>query len=116
MRALLIIIASCAFSLAQAEEAASNAKEKSIEELTATCVVCHGKVGEGTPDIPANPILAGQHRDYLLVSMQRYQNGMRKNAVMAGLVAGLSEKELKKIAAFYSKQDGLWDTAIPRFK
>lgn len=114
MRALLLIIAGFAFSLAQAEEAATHTKKKTIEELTATCVVCHGETG--ISPTPANPNLAGQHRDYLLISMQRYQNGMRKNAVMAGLVAGLSEEELKRIAVFYSKQEGLWDTAIPRFK
>jgi len=116
MRALIIIIVALAFSMAQAEEM-TDAKKKSvktIDELTATCVVCHGETGISPTS--ANPNLAGQHRDYLLISMQRYQNGMRKNAVMAGLVAGLSEEELKRIAVFYSKQEGLWETAIPRFK
>ena len=66
--------------------------------------------------LSANPNLAGQYRDYLLISMKRYQTGERKNAVMAGLVAGFSDKELERLAVFYSQQEGLWDTAIPRFK
>ena len=116
MRALLFIIVAFTFSILQAEEAidAQEKSAKTIEELTATCVVCHGETGISPTS--ANPNLAGQHRDYLLISMQRYQNGMRKNAVMAGLVAGLSEEDLKRIAVFYSKQEGLWETAIPRFK
>lgn len=116
MRVFLLITVALTFSLLQAEESTDTQKKpvKTIEELTATCVVCHGETGISPTS--ANPNLAGQHRDYLLISMQRYQNGMRKNAVMAGLVAGLSEEELKRIAVFYSKQEGLWETAIPRFK
>ncbi len=117
MRNLFLLIALCFFlvPMLSAEESHAEPKAtKSIEQLTATCIACHGD--KGISPTSANPNLAGQHRDYLLISMQRYQNGMRKNAVMAGLVAGLTEEELKRIAVYYSQQEGLWDTAIPRFK
>lgn len=113
---LLICIAFACATLVQAENANSEPKKavRSIQELTATCVACHGETGMSPTS--ANPNIAGQHRDYLLLTMKRYQSGERKNAVMTGLVAGMSEKELELLAVYYSQQKGLWDTSIPRFK
>ena len=114
---LIFIIAGMALTTTlQAEEtnSATNKEVRTIEELTATCVACHGDTG--ISPTAANPNLAGQYRDYLLISMKRYQTGERKNAVMTGLVAGMTEKELERLAVFYSRQEGLWDTATPRFK
>lgn len=114
----LALIFSFTGALMAAEESADgHAAEKparSVEELTATCIACHGE--KGISMLPINPNLAGQHRDYLLISMQRYRDGKRQNAVMAGMVAGMSDEELASLAEYYAAQDGLRDTASRRFK
>lgn len=72
----------------------------------ATCASCHGPEGK-TPAAPNYPILAGQYRDYLLRSLRAYKSGQRENAVMNGMVSGLSDRDLQNLAAWYANQEGL---------
>ncbi len=68
----------------------------------AVCVACHGNNGVGiTPDYP---ILTGQYRDYLLRTLKDYQQGGRKNAVMAGFMGALKPADLEALAAYYAAQ------------
>lgn len=68
----------------------------------AVCVACHGNNGVGiTADYP---ILAGQHRDYLVHTLKEYQKGGRKNAVMAGFMGLLKPSDIEALAAYYSAQ------------
>lgn len=73
------------------------------EEKAVTCVACHG-AGGGAPISPQYPILAGQYADYLSQALQQYQNGQRKNAIMTGLAAGLSEQDIEDLAAYFASQ------------
>jgi cytochrome c553 len=68
--------------------------------LAATCVACH--TADGTRGAPANPILAGQHPEYIVKQLVEFKSGRRANAIMAGFAAGLSEEDMKHIAAFYA--------------
>jgi cytochrome c553 len=54
--------------------------------------------------LPINPILAGQHPDYLYKQLSNFKSGARQNAVMAGMVAGLSDSDMRDLAAFYASQ------------
>lgn len=72
------------------------------------CTACHGS--DGQPVLPEYPNLSGQHADYLAQSLRDYKSGKRKNAIMAGIVASLADKDIDSIAAFYAKQAGLCDT------
>jgi cytochrome c553 len=67
-----------------------------------TCVACHGNDGVGI--LPEYPNLAGQHEDYLLRALQSYKTGVRKNAIMAGMAAPLTEKDIQELARYYSSQ------------
>jgi len=67
-----------------------------------TCVACHGIDGVGI--LPEYPNLAGQHEDYLRVSLQAYRSGQRKNAVMGGMAAPLTDADIRELARYYSKQ------------
>jgi cytochrome c553 len=67
-----------------------------------TCVACHGADGNG--NIPLYPRLAGQHEDYLRKSLTDYQSGARKNAVMKGMVAALSARDVADLAAYFASQ------------
>lgn len=115
----ILVLAGLSVSIAVAESKPAPAGKRSLEDLLQTCILCHGLTGNSqdatAPDVN-NPNLGGQHRDYLLISMQRYRSGERDNAVMKSLLSGFTEDELARIAKYYSKQKGLWDTAYPRFK
>ena len=78
------------------------------QQLAATCLACH--TADGTRGSPANPILQGQHPEYLVKQLVEFKSGKRKNAVMAGMAANLSEDDMKHLAAFYAGK-----TAKPGF-
>ncbi len=78
------------------------------QQLAATCLACHS--ADGTRGSPANPILQGQHPEYLVKQLIEFKSGKRKNAVMAGMAANLSEDDMKHLAAFYAGK-----TAKPGF-
>jgi cytochrome c553 len=65
----------------------------------AGCAACHGTNGQGAPP---NPALAGRSEDQLLQAMQDYKSGKRANAVMKGMTAGLSDKDMANLAAYYA--------------
>lgn len=67
-----------------------------------TCVACHGNDGVGI--MPEYPNLAGQHEDYLANSLRGYKSGQRKNAIMAGMAAPLSEQDIRELAKYYASQ------------
>lgn len=77
---------------------------KSLNELVTTCAACHGETGVSTD--PQYPHLAGQYQDFLEQALLDYQNGNRKNAIMSGQVANLSEDEIEALAEFFADQDG----------
>ncbi len=72
------------------------------QQLAATCIACH--TADGTRGAPANPILQGQHPEYIVKQLIEFKSGKRKNAVMAGMAAALSEEDMKHIAAFYASK------------
>jgi cytochrome c553 len=70
--------------------------------FNAACVACHGTAGNSAT--PAYPKLAQQHPEYLVNQLKAYKSGERKNAIMAGFAAGLSEDDMKDIAYWVSSQ------------
>lgn len=72
------------------------------------CAACH--TADGSRGSPANPILAGQHPEYLAKQLAEFKSGKRKNAVMSGMAAPLSEEDMRNVAAFYASK-----TAKPGF-
>ncbi|KMT65918.1 c-type cytochrome [Catenovulum maritimum] len=70
---------------------------------SATCAACHG--ADGNSMIPANPTLAGQSADYLFKQLKDFKSGDRSNAIMSGMVAALSEQDMKDLATYFSAQE-----------
>jgi cytochrome c553 len=70
------------------------------------CNSCHGP-NFSKPIDPAYPKIGGQHADYLATALRHYKLGKRKNPIMAGQVANLSEKDMLDLAAWFSTQSGL---------
>ncbi|MGI5309992.1 c-type cytochrome [Rheinheimera sp. WS51] len=74
-----------------------------------TCVACHGT--DGNSQVDMYPKIAGQHASYLYKQLKEFKLGMetggkqgRDNAIMFGMVAGLSDQDMKDLAAYYSSQ------------
>lgn len=80
------------------------------EPATAMCGGCHGAHGVSTDG--ATPSLAGQDAQYLVNSMKAYKKG-RKNWGMQRYIAGLSDKDILNIAAYYSIQTSQAADAVP---
>ncbi len=71
-----------------------------------TCWSCHGKDAK-TPIMPIYPRLAGQNAEYAFNQMKDIKNGVRTNgqtAAMKGIMATVSEDEMRAIADWLSKQ------------
>lgn len=100
MSRLLAIAA--ALALAGNVQAAGNAaagKSKAAQ----VCAACHGPEGN-KPTAPENPVLAGQHQDYLVKALKDYKSGKRNNAVMKGFAAALSNRDIEDLAAWFASQ------------
>lgn len=85
-----------------AEEVPPLAKPDLVKGETAftnkACASCHN--ADGNSAIATNPKLAQQHPEYILKQLQDYKSGKRKNAVMQGMAATLSEEEMRDVAYF----------------
>lgn len=104
---LVAVIAVLSFvNVAQAQGDIDAGKTKS-----ATCVACHGADGNS----PSNlyPKIAGQHAPYLVKQLQEFKSGERDNAIMLGMVAGLSDQDMEDLAAYFASQTTTPETVSP---
>jgi cytochrome c553 len=97
----------CAGPLAGAEPQtkADSAKGQSIANKV--CAACHG--ADGNSPTPANPKLAGQIPEYLQKQLGNFKAAgggkpERENPVMGGMAAGLSEQDVRDVAAYFAAQ------------
>jgi cytochrome c553 len=106
--AAMAILLATSFMSHAAEEAkgkADPAKGKVIAETV--CVACHG--ADGNSAAAANPNLAGQGAEYLYKQLVNFKAAdgkpaARNNAIMGGMVAALSDEDMKNLAAWFSSQ------------
>jgi cytochrome c553 len=98
-----------AVALAAAMLAASVASGQDKPPAVAgqVCAACHAP--DGNSVAPANPKIAGQFAEYLGKQLRDFksQGGSapaRQSAVMNGMVANLSEADMKSLAAYYASQ------------
>src|SRR3954469_13679947 len=99
----------CVLGLAAALLAASAAygQEKAPGIAAQVCAACHG--ADGNSVAPANPKIAGQIPEYLQKQLLDFkaQDGkkpVRESAIMNGMVANLSDADVKALAAYYAGQ------------
>jgi len=67
---------------------------------TQVCAACHA--ADGSRGSPANPILQGQHADYLAKQLHEFKTGKRVSPVMNGMAAPLSDDDIRNVSAFYA--------------
>src|SRR6516162_7315212 len=97
---LALVLVSLALPVAAGSGEAEVGKKKS-----APCAACHGPNGVSVG--PEFPNLAGQYEDYLVKALHHYKNGKRKNPIMQGQVANLTEKDMDDLAAYFASQGAL---------
>ena len=85
---------------AEAKPATKPDLAKGQATSTNVCAACH--TNDGSRGLPANPILQGQHPEYLVKQLTEFKAGKRLNPIMAGMSATLSEEDMKNVAAFYA--------------
>ncbi|HVA54522.1 MAG TPA: c-type cytochrome [Gammaproteobacteria bacterium] len=68
----------------------------------AVCAACHG--ADGNSVNPRFPKLAGQNAAYIVQELERFKSGYRKNIIMSGMAAGLSDQDMQNLAAWFSSQ------------
>ena len=95
-------MADVAAYLAGPELAAPGHAVGTAPKVSHPCIACHGTDGIGI--LPEYPNLTGQHADYLEETLRAYRSGQRKNAVMAGMTAALTDEDIKELARYYAAQ------------
>jgi len=105
MKPLAIALLLGCFGASATVLAASGDAEAGAKK-SAPCQACHGPKGISVS--PEFPNLAGQQPDYLVAALRHYKNGKRKNPIMQGQVANLTERDILDLAAYFSEQQGLY--------
>lgn len=77
-----------------------------------TCAACHG--ADGNSVAPTFPRLAGQSPVYIVQQLKAYKSGARSNPIMQPQAAGLSEKDMRNVAAWYASQKPGFGAANPK--
>lgn len=90
-----------------AANAAQPDLKKGQEIASQVCVGCHAADGNSTA--PVNPKLAGQIPEYIVKQLRNFKAAEgkpaeRQNPIMNGMVAALSDEDMKSVAAYFSSQ------------
>ena len=87
-------------ALAEGDAAAGRSK-------TAMCEGCHGIPGYKTafPSVYNVPKLGGQHPGYIAKALQAYKSGERSHPTMRAIAAGLTDKDMADLGAYYAAGD-----------
>ncbi len=78
---------------------------KAGKKKAEACAACHGADGNTSLSVEY-PRLAGQYASYIEKALADYKSGARKNPIMAGMVANLSEQDRADLAAYFASRPG----------
>jgi len=90
------------FAVSLAVQARGN-EETGKAKAAQVCAACHGPDGN-KPSDPTQPILAGQHYDYLVRALTDYKIGRRSNPIMKAFATPLSKQDIEDLAAWFASQ------------
>jgi len=94
----LVMIVGIALTGISSVHAKGSAKAGAVKARA--CQVCHGKGGKSTKE--TYPVLAGQHAAYIRKQLRAFRAGTRKDPIMNGMAAPLSDQDIADVAAFFS--------------
>ena len=109
MKSLLVLslfaalVSSSASSFAnEAKTAAKPDLAKGQEKSAQVCGACH--TADGSRGVPANPIIAGQHADYLAKQLHDFKANKRASPIMGAMAAPLTDEDIRNVTAFYASK------------
>ena len=104
LTSLLLATAAASSYGAEGEAKAKAKPDLAKGQATATnvCAACH--TNDGSRGSPANPIIQGQHPEYIVKQLEEFKDGKRTNPIMSGMAAPLSDADMKNVAAFYASK------------
>lgn len=89
-------------SLAAADPPAKPDLERGKQIASSVCVACHA--ADGNSVVPANPVLAGQHAEYIAAQLAAFKSGARPSPIMQGMAAGLAPEDMLNLGAWFESQ------------
>jgi cytochrome c553 len=97
----------CAGPLVGAEPEASADSAKGQSIVNKVCAACHG--ADGNSPTPVNPKLAGQIPEYIQKQLGNFKSAAgkkpeRENPIMGGMAGGLSDQDVRDVAAYFAAQ------------
>jgi cytochrome c553 len=98
----LIALGACCTAPALAADAAGDVAAGRAK--ASMCQGCHGidMYKTAFPEVYHVPKIGGQHAAYIVKALQAYKSGERSHPTMRGIAAGLSDKDMADLAAYYS--------------
>ncbi len=106
MKSLCVVALAALFATSvMADEAKGPAKPDLAKGATISatvCAACH--TSDGSRGLPTNPILQGQHADYIVKQLSEFKSGKRDNAIMKPMASTLSDDDMRNVAAFYASK------------
>ena len=82
-----------------AQESAPTTLKADAPAAAAACMACHNPAVQGDPTWPH---IAGQKQPYLAEQLHAFKSGKRKNAIMAPLVANLSDEDIAALSKHFA--------------
>jgi cytochrome c553 len=100
--AALLAVPALSMAAGEAAKVAKPDLVKGAATYAAVCVACHA--ADGNSAIAANAKLAQQHPEYLIKQLQEFKSGKRKNPIMQGFAAALSDDDMRNISFWVASQ------------
>ena len=100
-------------SMSAAAQTATEGDTQAGQAKSAICAACHGV--DGNSSVPQWPSLAGQHTAYLERQTQLIKTNARAVPEMTAIVSGLSDADIRDLAAYFSAQSrniGVADSSL----
>ena len=82
-----------------AQQGAPSTLQATAPAAAAACMACHNPAVQGDPSWPH---IAGQKQPYLAEQLHAFKSGKRKNAIMAPLVANLSDEDIAALSKHFA--------------
>jgi len=105
---VFVVLLAVSFPTVATEQARDKPDLAKAKEIAGgVCVACHG--ADGNSPAAANPILAGQIPQYIYKQLSNFKAvdgkpAVRNNAIMGGMVAALSDEDMRSLSVYFSQQ------------
>ena len=97
---LLVIFNAASFAESSLDSQKFSKTQKIVKNV---CMACHGMDGNSLNGKIA-PKIAAQNARYLTIQLNKFKDGIRKNALMQGIAASLSAEDMDNLGIYFSEQ------------